>query len=172
MIVQHRHQYFSMKLVFQGTPVNIEKAGVGRSLAILENIEPPRIVTAHHSHVIGHDVENQSHVVFMESGHKTVEVLDASDLWIQRAVIHDVISVHASGTSLQARRNVAVTDAKRGKVGNYLLGLIESKVAVELQAIGGTWEFEFWLHDSRNHSTDHAGRVPRFGASEFVSSLA
>lgn len=172
MIVQHRYQHFSMELVFQGTPVNIEKAGIDRGLAILQNIEPPRIVTAHHSHVIGDDVENQSHVVFMESGHKTVEILDASDFWIQRAVIHDVVSMHASGTSLQERRNVAVTDAKRGKVGNYLLGLIESKVAVELQAIGGARKFEFWLHDSRNHSTDHAGRVPRFRASAFTSSLA
>ena len=63
-------------------PVNIEKASVDGRLAVLENIQPPGIVTAHHSHVVGHDVEYQSHAVFVESSHKTVEVFGAPDFGV------------------------------------------------------------------------------------------
>src|SRR5580658_2075808 len=65
VIMQNRHQHFSLKFLFQRVPVDIKKASIGRSLAVLENVEPPGIVTAHHPHMVGHDVQNQSHAMFM-----------------------------------------------------------------------------------------------------------
>ena len=65
-----------------------------------------------------------------------------------------------------------MTDAECGKVGNYRHRLGESKVAVELQAIGGERDVRAWLHDSKNHTTDQAGNVIRGRASAFTCSLA
>src|ERR1700693_1453034 len=107
-------------------PVDIEKASVDGRFAILENIQPPGIVTAHHSHVVGHDVEYQSHAVFAESSHQAVEVFGAADFGVQRVVVHDVVPVHAAGAGLQAWRNIAMTYAECGKVGNDRRSLSKS----------------------------------------------
>ena len=44
-------------------PVDVEVAGVRRGAAVLEHVEPPRVVAAHDAHVIGHDVEHLAHAV-------------------------------------------------------------------------------------------------------------
>src|SRR5579863_4980486 len=108
----------------------------------------------------------------MKSSHKPVEVFGASDLGVQRVVVHDVVPVHTAGTSLQAWRNVAVTDAKCGKIGNYRRGLCEREFTIELQAIGRARDVWTLLHDFRNHATDQGGSVPRSTASGLTSSLA
>jgi len=172
VVVQHRDQYFSIKFIFQRMPVDVEKAGVDGRFAIFEHIEPPGIVATHHTHVVGHDVENQSHAVQVEGIDKAVEVFRAADFRVQRVVVHDIVSVHTSGTSFQTRRDIAVTDAKCSKVRNDGRSLGKREIAIELQAIGGARDFRIRIHDSRNHTTDQGGKVPRFRASAFISSLA
>src|SRR5580658_3076798 len=172
MIVQHRHEYFSMELFFQRVPVDIEKASVNRSLAIFQNVEPPHIVTPHHSHVIGDDIENQTHPMFVESSYKAVEVFGSADLRVERVVVDDVVSVHAARTSLEARRNVTVADAERGKIWNDRLRLCKSKIAIQLKAISCARSLRAWLHASRNHNTDHAGSFPCCTSISFPPSLA
>ena len=81
-------------------PINIKKTRIHGRFAVLENVQPPGIVAAHHSHVVGHDVEYQSHAMFMESSHKAFKVLGAADLRVERVVIDDVVAVHTAGTSL------------------------------------------------------------------------
>src|SRR5580693_4936533 len=65
-----------------------------------------------------------------------------------------------------------MADAQRGKVGNYRLRLIESKVAIELQAIGRARKFGFHFHHSRSQATDHASSVPRLSVFSLTPSLA
>ena len=100
MIVQNRNQHFSVELGFDRMPVNIEKTRVDGGFAVFKNVEPPCVVIAHDAHVIGHDVEYQSHAMFVKSRDKTVEVFRAPDFRIERVVVDDVVSVHAAGTSL------------------------------------------------------------------------
>ena len=65
-----------------------------------------------------------------------------------------------------------MTDAECGKVGNDRRRLGESKVAIVREEIGRERDGREWLHDSKSHTTDHAGSVFRFRASAFTSSLA
>src|SRR5258706_8751135 len=159
-----------MEFVFQRTPVNVEKATVDRSLPVFENVQPPRIIAAHHCHVIWNNVEDQSHAVLVEFGHETVELLGAANFWVESVVIYDVVSMHAAGASLQAGRDVTVTHAKRGKIRDYRSSLSEGEIAIELQAIGRERDLRESLHGSRSHTTDHAGNGPRFRASMLSSS--
>ncbi len=56
MIVQDGHQHFAMEFILQRLPVDVEKAGVSRRLAVFENVRPPRVIAAHHAHVIRDNV--------------------------------------------------------------------------------------------------------------------
>src|SRR5271155_4495326 len=143
-----------------------------RGFAVFENVEPPHIVAAHHSHVIGDDIKNQTHLMFVESNYKTVEVFRSADLRIERVVVDDVVSVHAARSSPEARRNVTVADAERGKIWNDRLGLCKSKIVIQLQAIGCARNLVVWLHASRNHPTDQAGSFPCRTSISFTPSLA
>ncbi len=82
MIMQDGHQHFSVEFFFERAPVDIKIASVERSLAIFENVQPPRIVAAHHSHVVGHDIEDQSHVMFVKNAHKAVKIFGSANLGI------------------------------------------------------------------------------------------
>src|SRR5579863_5392370 len=100
MIMKNWHEHFSVKFVFYRMPVNIEKARIDGGFAILENVQPPRIVAAHDSHVVGDDVEDQSHAMLVQGAYKAVKVFGATDFRVQRIVIDDVVSVHAAGARL------------------------------------------------------------------------
>lgn len=172
MIVKHRHQNFSTQFFFQRMPVDIEKVGINGRFPVLQNIEPPGVVAAHHSHMIGHDVHDYSHAVLVENFHKAIEILGSANLRIERIVIDNVVSMHASGASLQARRQIAVTDAERGKIGDDRRCLREREVAVQLQAIGRARNVRRRRHDFRNHKTDQPGSIPRSMVSAPASGLA
>ena len=55
LIAQDRHQDFELQFVLQRFPVNIEKLGVGGSLSVLQNIQPPGVIGPHHPHVVPDD---------------------------------------------------------------------------------------------------------------------
>src|ERR1700686_1760535 len=112
MIAEYGDQHLSMELFFERLPVDVKEIGVRGRLSILQHIEPPGVIAAHNAHVIGNDVENQSHAAVMQGGHKMVEFFSRANLRIKRVVIDDIVSVHAAGTSLQAWRDVAVADAE------------------------------------------------------------
>src|SRR5205807_2311777 len=100
------------------TPVDVEKTTVDGSFPILQNIQPPRIVAAHDRHVIRDNIEDHSHTVFAENAYKIVELFTSPNLWIERVVIDNVVSMKAAGAGLETGRKVTVTDAESGKIGH------------------------------------------------------
>ena len=83
VIVQHRDQDLPMQFFFQRPPVDVEKARVRGSLSILQHVHPPRVVASHHRHVIGDDIENQAHPMFVQNFDESIEILGTADLRIQ-----------------------------------------------------------------------------------------
>ena len=65
-----------------------------------------------------------------------------------------------------------MTDAKRGKVRNDRGSLRESKLPIELQAIGRERIGRTRFHGLRNHTTDQPGSGPCCRAPALTSSLA
>src|ERR1700733_3509658 len=135
MIGKYGHQDFSMKFLFQRLPIDVKEAGVEGRLAILQHVEPPRVIAAHDAHVIGNYIEDQSHAMFMKGRDKSIEVLGAADLRVERIVVDNVVAMHASGTGLETRGDIAVTDAERGKIRDNFDCLLESEIPIELQPV-------------------------------------
>ncbi len=73
-------------------------AGCGRT--VLQQIQPPGIVIAHHPHVVGDHVEDESHPVFLQPADKSLEFRCAAEFGIEAAVLDDVVAVAAAGTGL------------------------------------------------------------------------
>jgi hypothetical protein len=65
-----------------------------------------------------------------------------------------------------------MTDAERGEVGHDRFSLCESKVAIQLHSIRSARNVPAADHDSRNHTTEDPGSVPRFSVSALTPSLA
>ena len=136
LIAQDRHQDFELQFVLQRFPVNIEKLGVGGSLSVLQNIQPPGVVSSHDTHVVRNHIEDLAHAVRAQRADKGVEVLDSSDFRIEYIVIDDVVAMHASRASPEVRGRIAMGNAKLSQVGDQLRCLLKSEIAIELQPVG------------------------------------
>src|SRR5689334_4494658 len=97
--------------------------------------------------MIGDDVENLPHPVFMQRRYKTVVIFGRANLRVQAQMVNNVIAVHASRPRTQIRRCITMRDSKRRKIRHYLCRLFKCEVAVELQAI------------CRKGYTDHSFRI-------------
>src|SRR6266853_3055923 len=160
VIVQNRNQHLSMKFLFQWLPIDVKEIGVDRSLSILEHIEPPGVIAAHYSHVIGNDIKNQPHASLMKRGDEAVEIFRRANLRIEGVVVDDIVPVHTAGTSLKAGGNITVADADVRKIGNDFGRLIKCEVAIQLKAVSCHRYVRTRCHDSSDHTTDHGGNSP------------
>src|SRR5262249_8710935 len=117
-------------------PLDVEEARVGRAGAVLEHVQPPRITVAGDAHVIGHDVEDDSHAPAPERLRHAVERRRAADLRIESVVVRDVVAVRAARPALEAWGEVGVADAEGFEIvgeGGYL---VEPEGGPELEPIG------------------------------------
>ena len=160
VIVQHRNQHFSMKFLFQWLPIDIKEIGVDRRFSIFEHIEPPGIIAAHYSHVIGNDIENQSHASLMKRGDEAVEMFGRANFRIEGVVIDDIVPMHTARTSLKAGRDIAVANTDVGKIRDDFSRLIEREVTIQLKAVSRHWHVRARCHDSSDHTTDHGANSP------------
>ena len=112
-----------------------KKCGVRRRGAVLQHVEPARIVGLEHAHVIGHEVEDQAHAVRAQRGDQRVEIGLAADLGIELVVVHHVVAVRASRPRAQEGRRVQVAHAQLREVGHDRRRVGEGEVAMQLDAI-------------------------------------
>ena len=74
LISQDWNQNFSLEFILQRLPVDIEEVGITGGLSIFQDVQPPAVVTPHHSHVIGYDVQDLSHGVSAKFTNEELEV--------------------------------------------------------------------------------------------------
>ena len=132
LVCQNRDKHLALQFILQRLPIDIEKICIGGGLAIFQNIEPPSIVGAHHSHMVGHDVEDLSHPMFMQGRDKLLVFLWRSNLRIQVMMIDDVVAVHTPCSSTQIRRRITMRNTQRSKVRHNFGGVGESEVPIKL----------------------------------------
>jgi hypothetical protein len=68
MIPEKGQQHLAAQIQLWCVPTDVEKVGIGRGLAPLQNVEPPGVVGSSDAHVIRHDVQDLSHAVACECG--------------------------------------------------------------------------------------------------------
>src|SRR5580700_4265111 len=116
-------------------PVNVEVRGECRARAILEEIHPPWVLTVG-SHVVGHNVKQQAHPVLLQFLNQSVELFVRPKFRIQMRGVRYVVAVRTPTLCLQKGGRIDVGDAKVVKIRNKGPGVIETKLLIELQAIG------------------------------------
>ncbi len=82
VLAQHRHQHLALELAVDRVPVDVEIAGVGRGLAVLQHVHPPGVVGAHDAHVVRHHVEQLTHVLRAQRGDEALEALAPAELGV------------------------------------------------------------------------------------------
>ncbi len=101
LVAEHGEERASLEVGPNGIPVDIEIAGERRISSPLENIVPPRIVTAN-GHVVRDEIEDQSHTVRVQRVDERAEIRLAADFRVQPVMIDDVVAVGLAGA---CRRN-------------------------------------------------------------------
>ena len=66
LIAQDREQHLVQQLLLDRRPVDVEVAGIGRGLSVLQHVDPPAVLGAFDAHVIGNDIEDLPHAVALQ----------------------------------------------------------------------------------------------------------
>ena len=135
VIAEEGQQNLSAQLRLGGLPVDVEELRIGGAWTVLEYVQPPEVLVASDSHVVGNEVEDLSHSVPVQCIDEGRERLLVAHLRVECIVIGDVVPVRASGTRFQVGCAVDVAHTERVEVGHESFGIPEGEAAVELQAV-------------------------------------
>src|SRR5207249_1045700 len=118
-----------------GRPVDVEEAGEWRARAVREHVPPPAVGARIGGHVVGHEVEDQTHVVPRELRDERVEVRFRAELLVEAAVIADVVAVRARRARGKGGGRIAIADSQPRKIGDQETTLTKIETALKLQSI-------------------------------------
>ena len=82
-----------------GVPVDVEEAVVAAVVTVLEHVVPVAILVAK-THVVGHDVEHLTETDVAETIAEALVCSAAAELFVDAAMVDDVIAMHAVGRGL------------------------------------------------------------------------
>ena len=100
LIAEHRKKHAALEVGATAVPVDVEVGGERRISAPFEDIEPPGIVVSADAHVVRDKIEDQAHVVGVQSIDQRAEIRVAADLGVEPVVIDDVIPMGRAGARL------------------------------------------------------------------------
>ena len=83
-VLQNRQQQAAFQLGRDRVPVDVEVVGIQRAHAVLKHVAPPAIGRRVESHVIGDEVEDQTHPALPQRRGERSEFLIAAELGIER----------------------------------------------------------------------------------------
>jgi hypothetical protein len=115
-------------------PVDVEVSGVRRAGTVFEHVHPPGIVGAGR-HVVGHDVQKQSHAVTVEPFDQLLEFPLRPQLGVDAQGVRNVVAVGASAPGPETRRSVKVADAQLVEIGHQLASVHKTKIQAELDSV-------------------------------------
>ncbi len=136
LVAQDRQQHLLLELLLGRVPVDIEELSVRRSQAVLQHVLPPQVVRVVDAHVIGHDVQQQSHLVLAELLGEGLEILLRAEGRMNRVMIDHVVAVRACLPRAEQRRGIGIADAQPRQVVDQSAGVVERQMRAELQPIG------------------------------------
>ena len=110
-------------------PVNIEVSCIRRLRPVLQNVHPPGIFHACR-HVVGHDVEDESHATLLEFALEMLKVFFRAQFRINPRGVGDVVAVAAALPAAQNRRQINVRDTQIVEVIQDLGRIGETKISI------------------------------------------
>ena len=104
MVAKERYEDLVSQFGMRRIPLDIEVLSVRRFLTPLQHIQPPDVVGAANSHMIGNKIEDLSQPVPVKGVAEGNEGRFVADLGLKRIMIDNIVPVRAAGSSLQIRR--------------------------------------------------------------------
>ncbi len=133
---QDSQKHLAFQVRHQWVPVDIKVPGVTAGLSMLQKVPPPRVGVARRRHVVGYDVHQQLLAMGLERACEATESGLTAELLIDPVRIDDVVSVEASGSSLEEGRTVDVADPQRRQVSGAGGRRVKREIPGELQPVG------------------------------------
>ena len=147
---QEGHQQLTAQQRVVGAPLDIEELGVGAGFAPFQHVEPPGVAVAADRHVVGDDVQDQTHAVRVQRIHQPAQRLFTAQFRVDAGRVQHVVTVQRAGSGGEQWRGIDMADAQRGEVGHPPSGVVQGEAPVELQAQGG---------EQRTHGREPACRL-------------
>ncbi len=132
--IQHRQP--ELAVVARAAPVDVEPVGMLAAAAVLEHVPPPRIGRMG-GHVVGHDVQQQAHVVRAHRRVQRHQPLLAAQLGIDAGRVGDVVAMGRAGHGRADRRQIEMAHAQLRVVRHLRGGIVQGEAFMQLQARGG-----------------------------------
>ncbi len=136
-------EHLGILLAHPGQVVDVEEPAMRMSLRInIEKAAPqlrigPEPVGLVGGHVVGNDVENQTHSRFVGGRGQPAQLGLAAEIRGHPGGIDHVIAVRGPGSGLQRWRQVQVRDAQVAQIGDQLPRGGEAEIRRELKPVGG-----------------------------------
>ena len=130
LIAQNGEQDFVAQLLLDWMPIDVEGGGVAGARTVLKHVPPPAVQRLADPHVVGHDIDDQAHVVGMERGDERLELLLCAQFRIEQKRIDRVIAVVAPGHGLDDGGHVAVGDTEAVQIRHDVAGMGKGEGAV------------------------------------------
>ena len=103
LFAQHRQQRTPLLGAHGRIPFHVEVVGVDRARPVLQQVEPPSVLTRSDAHVVWDEIHDVGHLLLPERVAEGVEVRARSQARIQLAVIDDIVPVGAALLGLEQR---------------------------------------------------------------------
>ena len=115
LVAEHRQGDLAADAPGACLPVDVEEGGIGAEPSPLQDVQPPGVVRAH-AHVVGHEVEQEPHVVGVQLGDQGIECRLVAELGVEPVEVDHVVAVGRAGPRHGERRGVEVADPERGEI--------------------------------------------------------
>ena len=91
------HQQLALEQRVGGVPLDVEELAVGTQAAPFQQVQPPRVIRAAHGHMVGDDIEDQTHVVLTQRGDQATQRRFAPQFRVDAGRVDHIVAVHGAG---------------------------------------------------------------------------
>src|ERR1700722_5228580 len=133
---QERCEDLALQRWLAWVPVDIEEFCEPARTPQTEYIAPPRVFQPARLHMVGHNIDNQSHPTLAQRGDHVAQAVLAAEFRIYPRRIRDVIAMHRPGPRRQDWRHVEMADAETRSIGHQTRCTGKGEVLMQLQPHG------------------------------------
>ncbi len=94
---EERDENLAMQQGVWRIPVNIEKLRVMAAASEFQQVQPPGIIGAADAHMVGNDIDDQSHAVGAQSRHQPAQGRLAAEFRVDLAMVDNVVAMRRAG---------------------------------------------------------------------------
>jgi hypothetical protein len=132
---QEGHQQLPAEQGVVGLPLDVEEGRVRAALPPFQYVQPPGVAIATDGHMVGHDIQDQPHVMGAQGIDQLHQRFFTSQFGVDPARVDHVVAVLRARPGGEDRRGIQVADSQLRQVGHLRSGVEQGEILVQLQAL-------------------------------------